>query len=457
MRRSAARAGAAAAVLAVSGCGGPYRDVARRIAAAAAESDGAYDKVAALSTDVGARLSGSAELDRAIAWARDTLAREGHEGVALEPVTVVHWRRGAEAAEIVVPAPRKLAVLALGGSVGTSPEGITGEVAVVSTFDELAALGARARGKIVVFNHAMRVGEPPGQSYGHALPFRREGATRAAKLGAVAVLVRSLTARSLGAPHTGAMKYADDNSPRIPAATLSVEDAELVARLARQGPVTIHLALGAETLPNAPSANVIAELRGRERPDEIVVISAHIDSWDVGQGAQDDGAGCAIVMEALSTLRRLDLRPRRTIRVVLYTNEENGDGAGARGYAAAHAAELPRHVAAFEVDSGAGAPRGFSTDGPQPWAADAKRLANLLAPIGATAIIPAFPGEDIMKLKPAGVPLLGLSLDNEHYFDVHHSVADTLDKIDPANLRRDVAALATMAFVVADRPETWRR
>ena len=336
------------------------------------------------------------------------------------------------------------------------PEGVTAEVAVVSTFEELAALGAGARGKIVLFDHAMRAGEPPGASYGHALPFRREGASRAAKLGAVAVLVRSLTARSLGAPHTGAMKYADDGSPRIPAAALSVEDAELVARLARLGPVRIHLALGAETHPNAPSANVIAELRGRERPDEVVVISAHLDSWDVGQGAQDDGAGCAIVMESLATLRRLGLRPRRTIRVVLYTNEENG-GAGANGYAAAHAAELPRHVAAFEVDSGAGAPRGFSTDGPQPWAGDAKKLANLLAPIGATAIIPSFPGEDIMKLKPAGVPLLGLSVDNQHYFDVHHSVADTLDKIDPANLRRDVAALATMAFVVADRPETWRR
>jgi hypothetical protein len=269
------------------------------------------------------------------------------------------------------------------------------------------------------------------------------------------VLVRSLTARSLGAPHTGALAYPSDGTPRIPAAALSVEDAELVARLARLGPVRLHLALGAETLADAPSANVIAELRGRDRPDEIVVMSAHIDSWDVGQGAQDDGAGCAIVMESLATLRRLGLQPRRTVRLVLFTNEENG-GAGAKAYAAAHAAELPRHIAAFEVDSGAGAPRGFSTDGPQPWAADARRLAHLLAPVGATAIIPSFPGEDIMKLKPAGVPLLGLSVDAEHYFDVHHSVADTLDKIDPENLRRSVAALATMVYVVADRPEVWR-
>jgi Zn-dependent M28 family amino/carboxypeptidase len=456
MLARAALACALVAALGAAGCRGPYRDVAERIANDAGRSDGAYVKVAALATEVGARLSGTPALERAIAWARDTLARDGHENVALEPVTVPHWSRGAEAAEIVAPAPRKLAVLALGGSVGTPPEGVTAEVAVVSTFEELAALGAGARGKIVLFDHAMRAGEPPGASYGHALPFRREGASRAAKLGAVAVLVRSLTARSLGAPHTGAMKYADDGSPRIPAAAISVEDAELLARLAHLGPVKVHLALGAETHPGAPSANVIAELRGRERPDEIVVISAHLDSWDVGQGAQDDGAGCAIVMESLATLRRLGLRPRRTIRVVLYTNEENG-GAGANGYAAAHAAELPRHVAAFEVDSGAGAPRGFSTDGPQPWAGDAKRLANLLAPIRATAIIPSFPGEDIMALKRAGVPLLGLSLDNEHYFDVHHSVADTLDKIDPANLRRDVAALATMAYVVADRAETWRR
>jgi hypothetical protein len=444
-----------AAALAGAGCGGPYRDVARRLAEASAEGDGAWTKVAFLSTEIGARLSGTPELARAIAWARETLAREGHDNVALEPVAVPHWSRGAESAEIVAPAPRKLAVLALGGSVATPPEGITADTVVVSTFAELDALAASVKGKIVLFNHAMRVGEPPGRSYGQALPFRREGAARAAKLGAAAVLVRSLTARSLGAPHTGALAYPDDGTPRIPAATLSVEDAELVARLARLGPVRLRLALGAETRADVPSANVIAELRGRERPDEIVLLGAHIDSWDVGQGAQDDGAGCAIVMEALATLRRLGLRPRRTVRLVLFTNEENG-GAGAKAYAAAHAAELPRHVAAFEVDSGAGAPRGFSTDGPQPWAADARRLAHLLGPIGASAIIPSFPKEDIMKLKPAGVPLLGLSLDTEHYFDVHHSVADTLDKIDPENLRRSVAALATMAFVVADRPQSWR-
>jgi hypothetical protein len=444
-----------AAALAGAGCGGPYRDVAKWIAEASAGGDGAFGKVAFLSTEIGARLSGTPELTRAIAWARDTLMREGHENVALEPVSVPHWRRGAESAEIVAPEPRKLAVLALGDSVGTPPEGITADAVVVSTFADLDALAASVRGKIVLFNHAMRAGEPAGRSYGQALPFRREGAARAARLGAAAVLVRSLTARSLGAPHTGALAYPSDGTPRIPAAALSVEDAELVARLARLGPVRLHLALGAETLADAPSANVIAELRGRDRPDEIVVMSAHIDSWDVGQGAQDDGAGCAIVMESLATLRRLGLQPRRTVRLVLFTNEENG-GAGAKAYAAAHAAELPRHIAAFEVDSGAGAPRGFSTDGPQPWAADARRLAHLLAPVGATAIIPSFPGEDIMKLKPAGVPLLGLSVDAEHYFDVHHSVADTLDKIDPENLRRSVAALATMVYVVADRPEVWR-
>jgi hypothetical protein len=430
-----------------------YRDTAGRIVIASLGSDGAWQKLATLTDEIGARISGSAELDRAIAWAQGTFAKEGHDNVHLEPARVPHWVRGEESAAIVTPAPRKLAVLALGGSVATPPGGLTAEVAVVSSFEELARLGPGARGKIVLFNHPMLATSNAGLGYVDALPFRIAGADRAAPLGAVAVLVRSLTAHSLGAPHTGWMKYT--GVQRIPAATLSVEDAALIARLAARGrKVTVHLALGAQTLPDVESSNVVAEIRGREKPDEIVLIAAHIDSWDVGQGAQDDGSGCAIVMESLATIRRLGLPPRRTLRAVLFTGEEEGRR-GAKQYAADHRAELGHIVGAFECDAGIGTPLGFVTDGEPGWSGEARAFAALLAPLGASAIIPAFPGEDIDELKVGGVPRLGLAVDIDHYFDVHHSVADTLDKIDPNNLKRAVAALATLAFVLADRPERW--
>jgi len=430
-----------------------YRETANRIVSASLNGDGAWQKVSALTDQIGARISGSAELDRAIVWARDTFAKDGQENVHLEPAHVPHWVRGAESAEIVAPFPRKLAVLALGGSVGTPPGGITAEVAVVSSFEELASLGVGVKGKIVLFNHPMLATGNAGRGYGEALPFRVTGADRAAPLGAVAVLVRSLTARSLGAPHTGWMKYA--GATKIPAAALSVEDAALIARQTAHGQtVKVHLVLGAQMLPEVTSANVVAEIRGRERPDEIVLIGAHLDSWDVGQGAQDDGSGCAMVMESLATLRRMGLTPRRTVRAVLFTGEEEGRR-GAKQYAAAHRAELSHIVAAFECDAGIGTPLGFVTDGVPAWSDEARSLAALLTPLGAGAIIPAFPGEDIDELKIGGVPRLGLAVDIDHYFDIHHSVADTLDKIDPNNLARGVAALATMAFVLADRPERW--
>jgi carboxypeptidase Q len=254
-----------------------YRESADRIVTSSLNSDGAWQKLSYLTDEIGARISGSTELDRAIAWARDTFAKEGHQNVHLEPARVPHWVRGEESAAIVTPFPRKLAVLALGGSVGTAPGGLTAEVAVVTSFEELTQLGTRAKGKIILYNHAMLPTGNAGRGYGEALPFRVTGADRAAALGAVAVLVRSLTAHSLGAPHTGWMKYA--GATQIPAAALSVEDAALIARLAaRRKTVTVHLALGAHTLADVASANVVAEIRGREKPDEVVLIGAHIDS-----------------------------------------------------------------------------------------------------------------------------------------------------------------------------------
>jgi Zn-dependent M28 family amino/carboxypeptidase len=428
-----------------------YREPAAKIVAAALGGQRALARVAALTELAGPRPAGSPALERAIAWARDAFVADGQENVALEPVRVPVWARGHEAAEIVAPAPRTLAVLGLGNSVGTPPEGITADVLAVASFDELTARAAEAKGKIVLYNRPMPAGNA-GAAYGQTLPYRIKGASSAAAHGAVAALVRSLATASLGAPHTGAMHY--DPGPRIPTAALSVEDADLVARLAARGPVRVHLTLQDEARPDADSFNVLAELRGRERPDEIVVIGAHIDSWDVGQGAQDDGSGCAIVMEALSTLRRLGLTPRRTIRAVLFTSEEIGVRGG-HTYAERHAAELPRHAGAFETDIGAGTPLGIRMDAAPGAVAEARVLATLLAPIGATLVDTGFAGSDIEPMGAAGVPLFGLYSDPAHYFDVHHSVADTLEKIDPAALGRNVAAMATWAFVVADRPARW--
>ena len=300
--------------------------------------EAAYRRVAALADQFGPRMTGSPALERAIVWAHDAFVADGQENVALDPVRVPIWQRGKESAEIVTPAPRRLAVLGLGGTVATPPGGLTAEVVAVSSFDELAKLGTSVRGKIVLFNHPYPTDVPNAAAgYGKSIPYRTEGATRAAAFGAVAALVRSLASASLGAPHTGQMHYGP--GPQIPTAALSVEDAALLARLAARGPVTVHLVLEDGPRPDAPSFNVLAELRGRVQPEEIVVIGAHIDSWDVGEGAQDDGAGCAIVMESLATLRRLGLVPRRTIRAVLYTSEEEG-AQGGKTYAEAHAKEL---------------------------------------------------------------------------------------------------------------------
>lgn len=465
VRRALPIALAAAVAVAAPGCQRPrgavpprgplvdeYGEAADRIVAAALASDRAWARLEHLTDRIGARLSGSPELERAIAWAADEMRADGLE-VRTEPVLVPHWVRGEEHVEVVAPTTRRLSALGLGNTVGTPPEGVTGEVVIVRTFEELSAPGDGARGKIAFFAHAMPPwSESGGSGYGQASRFRVRGPAAASRAGAVAALTRSATARSLRTPHTGVTIYGD--APPIPAAALALEDAAYVERLARSGPVTITIRLGARTLPDAESANVVADLRGRERPDEIVLIGAHIDSWDVGQGAHDDGAGVVAVMEAAALLARLDLRPRRTIRVVLFTNEENGVR-GARAYAEAHRDELGRHVAALEMDSGGFAPLGFGTGnmGPRSRSRVAD-VATLLWRIGATRVTDGGTGADIeVALGDAGVPLLGLTVDGRTYFDIHHTEADTLDKVDPEDLRRDVAAIAVMAYVLAEMPD----
>jgi Zn-dependent M28 family amino/carboxypeptidase len=298
--------------------------------------------------------------------------------------------------------------------------------------------------------------EAHGSGYGETVQYRGNGASRAAKYGAVAALVRSVTARSLSTPHTGAMRY-DAELPKIPTASISVEDSELLDRLAKKGPVTIYLRLDTQTFPDAESANVIGELRGSELPDEYVVIGAHLDSWDVGQGAQDDGAGVVTMMQTLKTLKTLGLTPRRTIRVVLFTNEENGLRGG-KAYAADHAAELAKTVLALESDSGGFAPRGFEVAHKDADAANRATsrvadIATLLHSFGATRVeTSSGGGADISPMQAAGVPALGLDVDGRLYFDYHHTEADTLDKVQPQDLADMVAATAVLAFVVADMP-----
>lgn len=430
----------------------PQARVASEIITAARASRGAYTKLEELTTRIGHRLSGSPELDRAIAWAQEAMTRDGLANVHTEKVMVPHWVRGAEDAAIVAPSERPLVVLGLGGTVATPKAGVTAPVVVVHDWTELANSAASVKGAIVLYDVALPAWTVEhGSGYGDVVGFRTDGAIAAAKLGAVGVLMRSVTAHSLHTPHTGAVRY-DDKVSKLPAAAVTVEDAELLARLAAHGPVTVRLHLESQQLPDVESANVVGEVVGREHPEELVVIGAHLDSWDVGQGAHDDGAGVVTMIEAAHLLERF--RPRRTVRVVLFTNEENGVRGG-KAYAEAHASELANTVAAIESDSGGFWPRGFSVGHATAATAVAthvERLVRPLAVLGVTRVTNGGGGSDIAPLKAAGVPLLGLEVDNRTYFDIHHTEADTLDKVDPAQLADDAAAVAAMAYLLAEQP-----
>ncbi|HEX5707424.1 MAG TPA: M20/M25/M40 family metallo-hydrolase [Pyrinomonadaceae bacterium] len=425
---------------------GDFRDEAARIIGAALTDDTAYRRLAYLCDRIGHRLSGSPQLEQAIAWALSEMRRDGLDRVRAEKVMVPRWVRGEESAELIEPAARKLSMLGLGNSVGTPPEGITAEVVVVRSFDELDALGERVRGKIVLYN-------VPFTTYGATVRYRGSGASRAARHGAVAALVRSISPTSLQTPHTGSLGYAEDQ-PKIPAAALTIEGAEMLQRMQERGErMLLRLRMEAKFLPDSESANVVAELRGRERPDEVVLISGHYDSWDVGQGAHDDGGGSIAAWEALRLLKRLGLRPRRTIRVVLYTNEENGLRGG-NAYRDAHRSELANHVLAVESDSGVFRPTGFglAESAPLQSRADMRELATLLKTIGADRINPNGGGADIGPIMREGVLGASLDVDGSRYFDYHHTHADTFDKVNPQELALCVAAMAVMAYAVADAP-----
>jgi carboxypeptidase Q len=421
-----------------------HREAVARIIGTALVDDTGWERLSWLTDRIGHRLSGSPQLERAIAWAVEEMKKDGLDNVRAEKVMVPHWVRGKESVELLEPLERELTMLGLGNSVGTPPEGITADVVVVSSFDELTRLGDAARGKIVCYN-------VPFTSYGATVAYRSRGASEAAKLGAVAALVRSVGPASLDTPHTGALRY-EDGVAKIPAAALTIEGAETLARMQARGDrIRLRLKMEAKMLPDAESANVVAELRGSERPEEIVLISGHYDSWDVGQGAHDDGGACVAAWEAVRILKQLGIRPKRTIRVVLYTNEENGL-AGGNAYRDQHRAELPNHVLAVEADSGVFRPLGFGFTGNEAARATLKEIATLLAPIGADRIGDQGGGADIGPIMREGVPGAGLSVAGDRYFDYHHTPADTLDKIDPKDFRLCVATMAVMAYMVADLP-----
>lgn len=455
---------------------GRIATAAERLRAGAFDSRVGYETLAELCDEYGHRLSGSERLEAAIDWAAETMREFGLVNVHKEPVSVPVWVRNEESAAIVSPTHHRLAMLGLGRSVGTGPEGIEAAVVRAASFDEFAALPDSAvAGRIVLF-------DAPYEGYGKTVVYRGSGASTAAKRGAVAVLVRSVGLDGLRTPHTGALRYAED-APMIPAAAVSFEDANLIARmLARGDEVRVHLTMGAETLEDRTSYNVVGELPGRELPEEIVLVGGHIDSWDVGQGAQDDGTGCVLSMEAVRLMHELGLVPRRTLRVVLFTNEENGLRGG-RAYAEAHADEVGRHVVAMESDTGNGLASGFRFDlreaalgpvaaltpatteastngeeGHDPLLEEARdrglsileRVAPLLAPLGSGQMVLSYSGADIGPMVEAGVPGLGVDHDTSEYFRIHHTEADTFDRIDLRDLQTNAATMAIMLYALAE-------
>jgi carboxypeptidase Q len=422
-----------------------YQEAADRLIDAALADSTGWARLAELVDRFGHRFSGSESLERAIDWILAEMEEDGLEHVRGEPVRVPRWIRGEESVHLVEPRPMELAMLGLGGSVGTPEDGITAEALVVSSFEELTERAEEAEGRIVVF-------DVPFEGYGRTVRYRVDGATEAARVGAVASLIRSVGPFSLNSPHTGMMRYGA-GVKRIPHAAITMEDAMMLHRMQDRGErVVLRVAMEARSEGDVLSRNVVAEIRGRERPEEVVVLGGHIDSWDVGQGAMDDGGGSVAAWEAVRLMKALGLRPRRTVRVVLWTNEENGLRGGT-AYRDQHADELDDHVLAIESDSGVFDPIGFGFTGSDAAFETVSAIGRLLDRIDAGAVTRGGGGADIGPIMDRGVPGMGLRVDGERYFWYHHTEADTLDKLDPREFALCTAALAVMAYVAAELPE----
>ncbi|MGI8481151.1 MAG: M20/M25/M40 family metallo-hydrolase [Chthoniobacterales bacterium] len=431
----------------------------KQIQQAALASDYAYRQVAHLSNNIGPRLSGSVQAQKAVEYVAAELKSIGLD-VQLEKVMVPHWVRGEETAALVEfpgqaeSTTQKVVLTALGGSVATPGEGITAEVLSVHNFDELRALPReKVAGKIVLFDHAfdqrMAVQGRAGDAYGQAVVYRADGPSAAARAGAIAALVRSAGGASFRLPHTGLTNYAAD-APQIPAAAVTAEDADLISTLTAQGTVRMHLLLTPRKLPDAVSYNVIGDVKGTEHPEQVVIVSGHLDSWDLGTGAIDDGAGVAVSMQAANLIQQLHLRPKRTLRVIAWMNEENGS-MGSKTYAQDHAVEMANHFAAFETDNGASHPLGLNIQAKPEVKATLDAVATILQQSGAGVLtFTEGAGADIAPLAAAGVPAFSPIQDNRAYFDYHHTAADTFDKIIPKELAENAAVIAVAAYALAN-------
>jgi carboxypeptidase Q len=443
-----------------------------RIRDAALSSDFSYQRLAELTDRIGPRLSGSPGAAAAVSLVADDMRSIGMQ-VSLQPVKVPHWVRGIETGELVdypgrpTGLSQRMTLTALGGSSATPATGLTAPVLVVHSMEELDAHAAEAKGSIVLYDVAfdqhLADNGRAGNAYVEAGHFRFRGPAAAAKLGAVAALVRSVGGADYRLPHTGMTDWGKDGV-RIPAAAITAEDAMLVTRLAAKGPVKMHLTVTPQTLPDADSHNVIADLPGRSkndkdgRADEVVIVSGHLDSWDLAQGATDDGAGIAVAMGVADVFKRLGLQPRRTVRVVAWMNEENG-GRGAKAYSAANRDNLQNQFAAIESDGGAGRPMGFVSS---VVLGDSKLfdpLKAVLRPMDTPVIKreEQLGSGDLSLLEDAGVPSFEPIVDTRSYFNYHHTAADTLDKVDPDNLKRQVALLAVLTWYLAEMPQQLQR
>jgi carboxypeptidase Q len=431
----------------------------KQLQQAALSSDYAYRQVAHLANNIGPRLSGSAQAAKAVEYVANELKAIGCE-VQLEKVMVPHWVRGEETAALVQfpgQAPdttQKIVLCALGPSVATAANGITAEVIAVRNFDELKSLPRdKVEGKIVLFNYPfdkqIAAEGRAGEAYGEAVVYRSDGPSAAARQGAVACLIRSVGGADYRLPHTGLTKYAND-APKIPAGAVTAEDADLIVDLVRQGPVKMKLVLTPQQLPDVESYNVVADIKGSAHPEQVIIVSGHLDSWDLGTGAIDDGAGVAVSMEVANLIQKLRLKPKRTIRVIAWMNEENGE-AGSKQYAKDHEKDISNHFAAMETDAGAGHPIGVNVKAN----AEVKKMfapvAAILQESGAGILnLVEHCGADIEPLEKAGVPAFSPIQDNRFYFNYHHTAADTLDKIVPKELAENSTVVAVLAYALAN-------
>lgn len=430
-----------------------------RVRDAALASDYAYRQVAHLSNNIGPRLTGSAQAQKAVEYVAAELKALGLE-VQLEKVTVPHWVRGEETASLIEypgqaeNTAQKVVLTALGGSVATPAEGVTAPVLYCKNFEELQSLGReKVAGKIVLFDYhfdkQMAAEGRGGDAYAEAVVYRGDAPSAAARLGAIACVIRSVGGAEYRLPHTGQTNYADD-APKIPAAAVTAEDADLIGALSREGTLRMHLVLTPQQLPETTSYNVIGDLKGSEHPEQLVIASGHLDSWDLGTGAIDDGAGVAVSMEAAHVLQQLHLRPKRTVRVIAWMNEENGLRGG-KAYADDNAAGMANHFAAIETDGGAGHPLGLNMKSKPEVKAMFAPVGKVLQECGAGVLnFTEHAGADIGPMETKGVPTFAPIQDSRTYFHYHHTAADTLDKIVPRELAENAAVVAVTAYALAN-------